>query len=152
MSDDREARIRDRAYHIWVEHGRPEGREHDHWLEAQRTIDREQEAGYKMLKVDEKEAIGKPEHGSVVPDHRPLEEPVNKSDEPAPVHAEKEVAQSGSELTGVGETTSAAGGKGRSNAKRAGAATKAAGNKVGQAATRPGSRKSKVKSGSMESI
>lgn len=29
-----EARIRERAYHIWVEEGRPEGRDVEHWLRA----------------------------------------------------------------------------------------------------------------------
>lgn len=35
---DRDRRIRDEAYRIWVEAGRPEGGEQDHWLEAERRI------------------------------------------------------------------------------------------------------------------
>jgi hypothetical protein len=35
---DREARIRERAYQLWEEAGRPEGRAQDHWREAERQI------------------------------------------------------------------------------------------------------------------
>lgn len=38
MSLDVERRIRDRAYAIWLEEGRPHGRESDHWLQAERAI------------------------------------------------------------------------------------------------------------------
>jgi hypothetical protein len=31
---DLERRIREKAYELWVEEGRPEGREHDHWERA----------------------------------------------------------------------------------------------------------------------
>ncbi len=34
--DDREERIRQRAYGIWEREGRPEGRHDDHWNEAER--------------------------------------------------------------------------------------------------------------------
>jgi hypothetical protein len=30
--------VRERAYRIWEEQGRPEGRETDHWLEAERQL------------------------------------------------------------------------------------------------------------------
>jgi hypothetical protein len=33
-----EAAIRERAYAIWEEEGRPEGREWDHWVRASREI------------------------------------------------------------------------------------------------------------------
>ena len=35
---DRDTRIRDEAYRIWVDSGRPDGAEHEHWLEAERRI------------------------------------------------------------------------------------------------------------------
>jgi len=38
MSVDVEQRIRDRAYAIWLEQGCPEGRDGDHWLQAERDI------------------------------------------------------------------------------------------------------------------
>lgn len=38
MSVDVEQRIRDRAYAIWLEEGRPHGREADHWFQAERAI------------------------------------------------------------------------------------------------------------------
>jgi hypothetical protein len=33
--------IRERAYLIWVDEGRPNGREVDHWLRAKRELERE---------------------------------------------------------------------------------------------------------------
>ena len=39
MADDREARIRERAYDLWVSEGRPDGRDVDHWLRAEQEID-----------------------------------------------------------------------------------------------------------------
>lgn len=36
--DDLEQRIRDRAYRIWVEEGRPEGRANAHWEMARELI------------------------------------------------------------------------------------------------------------------
>jgi hypothetical protein len=89
MADDREARIRDRAYHLWVERGQPTGRDEEHWHEAARLIDEEEQAGIQMLKKHRNQSIAKPKRGTVVEDHRPSEEPVNKSEEPAPVHAEQ---------------------------------------------------------------
>ena len=38
MSVDVEQRIRDRAYAIWLEEGRPHGRDADHWFQAERAI------------------------------------------------------------------------------------------------------------------
>ena len=35
-ADDRERRVRDRAYEIWEQEGRPSGRERDHWEQAER--------------------------------------------------------------------------------------------------------------------
>jgi uncharacterized protein YjbJ (UPF0337 family) len=40
-SGDRERRIRDRAYELWEQEGRPDGREHAHWREAESAIDAE---------------------------------------------------------------------------------------------------------------
>ena len=38
MSDDRTDRIRRRAYEIWMEEGRPEGRNDEHWAQTCREI------------------------------------------------------------------------------------------------------------------
>ena len=38
MDQNVERRIRDRAYSIWEEEGRPEGRDVDHWLRAAQEI------------------------------------------------------------------------------------------------------------------
>ena len=39
MSDDRAKRIAERAYELWEQEGRPEGRHHEHWIEAERQLD-----------------------------------------------------------------------------------------------------------------
>jgi hypothetical protein len=38
MEDDREEWVRLRAYRLWEEEGRPEGRAQDHWHEAKRRV------------------------------------------------------------------------------------------------------------------
>lgn len=38
MADDREQRVRQRAYEIWEKEGRRSGRERDHWEQAEREI------------------------------------------------------------------------------------------------------------------
>lgn len=38
MQSDRDARIRERAYRIWEEEGRVEGRHEEHWRRAEREI------------------------------------------------------------------------------------------------------------------
>ena len=39
MSEDRDARIRARAYERWEQEGRPDGRASDHWLDAERDLE-----------------------------------------------------------------------------------------------------------------
>jgi hypothetical protein len=38
MTDHREQSIRERAYQIWVEEGRPEGRHDRHWRQAEAEL------------------------------------------------------------------------------------------------------------------
>jgi uncharacterized protein YjbJ (UPF0337 family) len=38
-SDDRESRIRERAYRIWEEEGTPDGHDYEHWRQAEREVD-----------------------------------------------------------------------------------------------------------------
>jgi len=38
MLEDREPAVRERAYAIWERDGRPEGRNLDHWLQAEAEI------------------------------------------------------------------------------------------------------------------
>jgi hypothetical protein len=38
LDQDLEARVRDRAYVLWEQHGRPEGQELAHWHEAERQV------------------------------------------------------------------------------------------------------------------
>jgi hypothetical protein len=37
-----EERIRERAYKLWIEEGRPGGREHEHWEKARKLVEEEQ--------------------------------------------------------------------------------------------------------------
>jgi hypothetical protein len=39
-SDDLERRIQQRAYELWENEGRPQGREQDHWQQAEREVAR----------------------------------------------------------------------------------------------------------------
>jgi Protein of unknown function (DUF2934) len=45
--DDMHERVQRRAYELWESEGRPAGREHDHWMQAEREIasTRRQHAG-----------------------------------------------------------------------------------------------------------
>ncbi|WP_406858010.1 DUF2934 domain-containing protein [Alsobacter sp. KACC 23698] len=38
MDNDLEVRIRERAYELWTQEGRPHGRERDHWDQARREL------------------------------------------------------------------------------------------------------------------
>lgn len=40
MTDEREDKIRKRAYALWQQEGAPEGKPDDHWYQAEREIDR----------------------------------------------------------------------------------------------------------------
>jgi Protein of unknown function (DUF2934) len=39
MENDRETKIRQRAYQLWQDEGCPEGKHEDHWAKAAREID-----------------------------------------------------------------------------------------------------------------
>lgn len=39
MTENREDRIRNRAYELWQKAGAPEGKPDDHWYQAEREID-----------------------------------------------------------------------------------------------------------------
>ncbi|WP_103257577.1 DUF2934 domain-containing protein [Tabrizicola aquatica] len=43
MTQNQEARIRQRAYEIWLDEGAPAGRAEANWLQAQAELDREDE-------------------------------------------------------------------------------------------------------------
>ena len=45
MRSDREERIKERAYAIWLAEGRVHGKHHDHWHQAEREIAAEEGAG-----------------------------------------------------------------------------------------------------------
>jgi len=52
MTDNpnRKERVRQQAYLIWLEEGRPEGRDKEHWEQAERMVDRVDE----LAKEDER--------------------------------------------------------------------------------------------------
>jgi hypothetical protein len=49
MTAGREARIRERAYRLWEEDGRPEGRDAEFWERAEELIGMEENAGAASL-------------------------------------------------------------------------------------------------------
>jgi hypothetical protein len=55
----REAKIRERAYAIWLDQGQVHDRDKEHWLEAETEIDREA-APVKSAEVANKSAATKP--------------------------------------------------------------------------------------------
>ena len=42
MAADREEKIRERAYAIWLDQGSSDGRDQEHWLEAEKEIAKEE--------------------------------------------------------------------------------------------------------------
>ncbi|GEP07432.1 hypothetical protein MOX02_54700 [Methylobacterium oxalidis] len=53
MGDDREERIRARAYEIWEREGSPAGHEMDHWVEAEQELDAQNTGAGSALSHDE---------------------------------------------------------------------------------------------------
>jgi hypothetical protein len=49
MTPEREVRIRERAYHLWEEEGRPEGRDAEFWERAKELIGMEENADAALL-------------------------------------------------------------------------------------------------------
>lgn len=43
MIIDNTPKVRDRAYHLWEQAGRPNGREHEFWAQASQEIEGERE-------------------------------------------------------------------------------------------------------------
>ena len=52
---DMEQQIRERAYQIWEEQGRPHGREIENWLEAERSVRAQVEATAQDARADDAE-------------------------------------------------------------------------------------------------
>jgi hypothetical protein len=50
---DREAEIRERAYAIWENEGKPDGQQHEHWERAERQINGEFEPGNVVIEGDD---------------------------------------------------------------------------------------------------
>jgi hypothetical protein len=41
--NDKEQRIRERAYFLWIEEGKPEGRDKEHWEAARAALEEEEQ-------------------------------------------------------------------------------------------------------------
>ena len=54
--DNREQRIRERAYQLWLEEGKPEGRAKEHWELASELVAIEESQSDATSPVDEQEA------------------------------------------------------------------------------------------------
>ena len=58
MDQDIETRVRDRAYALWEQHGRPEGQELAHWHEAERQVLAESGEGWQPEGPDDVAVTG----------------------------------------------------------------------------------------------
>jgi Protein of unknown function (DUF2934) len=56
MPEDREQKIKDRAHRLWEDEGRPEGRELEHWREAERQVLAEEAADWRPEAPDDASA------------------------------------------------------------------------------------------------
>jgi Protein of unknown function (DUF2934) len=67
MEPDKEARIRERAYEIWVNEGRPHGRDAEHWQRAAAEINAESGAVADPAAAGSKPRTEAPSPPSVAP-------------------------------------------------------------------------------------
>ena len=65
MGDDRQDRIRARAYEIWQQKGSPEGHENDHWKEAEQELDAENTGAGSVVSDDSAPQPSRPETGVI---------------------------------------------------------------------------------------
>lgn len=61
MSDDRNDRIRRRAYEIWEALGQPEGRQEEHWIQAEAEILADEQEGIASVPEGTQSTSGAPE-------------------------------------------------------------------------------------------
>lgn len=71
MDSDKEARIRQRAYEIWQREGQPQGRDAEHWQQAEAEIMAESGASADSA-ADRAAAGSKPQQEPPVPGTAPL--------------------------------------------------------------------------------
>lgn len=45
MEDNKEQKIRERAFHIWIEEGQPEGKDKEHWEKAKAELENTEAVG-----------------------------------------------------------------------------------------------------------
>jgi hypothetical protein len=94
MEPDKEARIRERAYEIWVSEGRPHGRDAEHWQKAEAEIAAESGAA-----ADHAAAGSKP--GSEPQSAPPVASSVPSSNSAAPLRSRR-ATKPGSGAAGSG--------------------------------------------------
>jgi hypothetical protein len=64
MTDDRENRIRDRAFDLWQQEGSLDGRSLGHWLQAEKEVDEEKD---EAVSEDEPNPVNLSEYRKGVP-------------------------------------------------------------------------------------
>lgn len=67
MESEKEARIRERAYEIWVREGQPHGRDAEHWQMAEAEISAESEAVADRAAAGSKPRIETPSSAPAAP-------------------------------------------------------------------------------------
>ena len=65
MGDDREERIKARAYEIWQRDGSPRGQENAHWKEAEQELDAENTGAGSAVSDDNAPKPSDPETGVI---------------------------------------------------------------------------------------
>jgi hypothetical protein len=65
MGDDREERIKARAYEIWQREGSPESHENAHWKEAEQELDAENTGAGSAVSDNKAPKPSKPEKGVI---------------------------------------------------------------------------------------
>src|SRR3954447_20353445 len=84
MTADRNARIEERAYHIWLEEGQPHGRHDEHWHRAERELIeeenrlRENSAAADARDGAEPRGASRARTGSRVPDVAKADQPTTR--------------------------------------------------------------------------
>ncbi len=90
MDADKEARIRQRAYEIWQRQGQPQGREAEHWRQAEAEI--MAEAGAAVEQGADVAPAGKPQGEAPAPQGAPLR---NRRASPKPQRTGSDMAEDG---------------------------------------------------------
>lgn len=70
MTDDREQKVRERAYSLWEQNGGEHGRHEEHWQRAEAELDDEGDAGAPSREEPAEGGEGTPAPGPGSPEQR----------------------------------------------------------------------------------